>query len=66
MVVGLAEQLSERDAGTDDLSPGGVDEGAVAGSENVVAQERFGFGPVVDGVAGRGRAGAESGDLREG
>jgi hypothetical protein len=52
VIVGLPEQLAEGDAAADDLSPYGVDEGAVAGSEYGVAQERFSFGPVADGASG--------------
>ena len=65
MVVGAAEQVADRDAAIDDLMPDGVDERAVGGPEDRVAQERFRFGAIVDGVVGGGGAGAEPGDLRE-
>ena len=65
VVVGSAEQLAQRHTGADDLSPDGVDEGAVAGPEDGVLDERLGFGPVADGVVDGGRAGAEPGDLGE-
>ena len=62
---GRPNSVADGDVAADDLLPDGVDEGAVAGPEDRVAEERFGFGPVADGVVGGGRAGAEAGDLRE-